>query len=39
MHILTISFAFANLPAKLSFSKKLCSSKKQLYYVIVGRIP
>jgi hypothetical protein len=29
MHILTISFAFANLLTKLSFSKKLCSSNKQ----------
>ncbi len=38
MHNLTFSFVVANLPTKLSFSKKLCSSKKQLYYVIVGKI-
>jgi hypothetical protein len=33
VHILTISFAFVDLPVKLFFSKKFCNSKKQSYYV------
>jgi hypothetical protein len=32
-HNLTFHFLITNLLAKLSFSRKLCSSKKQLYYV------
>jgi hypothetical protein len=35
VHNLTFSFVVVDLPAKLSFSKKLCSSKKQLYYIIL----
>jgi hypothetical protein len=38
VHNLTFSFTIANLSTKLSFSRKLCSSKKQLYYVTTSRI-
>ncbi len=38
MHSLTFSFAFADLLMKLSFLRKLCSSKNQLYYVTTCKI-
>jgi hypothetical protein len=39
MHNLTFSFVVVDLQAKLSFSRKFCSSKKQLYYVVANKIP
>jgi len=38
VHNLNFSFVVADLLPKLSYSKRLCRSKKQLYYVTVGRI-
>jgi hypothetical protein len=38
VHNLTFSFDVTYLLAKLSFSRKLCNSKKQLYYVTIGEI-
>jgi len=38
IHNLTFFFVFSDFLVKLSFSRKLCSSKKQLYYVITCKI-
>jgi len=38
LFIMHLTFSFVDLPIKLSFFRKLCNSKKHLYYVTTCRI-